>query len=744
MSQFAENDFPIPDYVSHKTEDRRYETVRDHLQEVADMAAEFATPFNSESWAYLAGLAHDIGKYSQEFQDRILHDGNVVDHSTAGAFELYRRSNNLSPLAYAVAGHHGGLPDGGSTADYDGKGTLLLRIQKAEQHNLPSYEAFKREVSFPSRLEGVGVKPLSQSGDDISFTISFFTRMIFSCLVDADYLCTERFMNGQARQRSSEESLEVLRDRLEEKISPFYPPKTPLNQARCSILDDCKEASVMPRGFFSLTVPTGGGKTYASMRFALNHALSGSNDMRRVIYAVPYTSIIEQNADVYRSVFGANNVLEHHANFDFDTKSLGIDEANRLRLAAENWDVPIVVTTNVQFFESLYGNKPSRCRKLHNIAKSVIVLDEAQMLPTKQLLPCVRALVELVANYGCSVVLCTATQPALNGLLESYGKEFVPHEIIPHVEQLYTALKRVSYRSLPPQRDDQLAARLEEHRQVLCIVNSRKEAKNLYDLLCSQDDEGIYHLSTLMYPIHRRKVLAEIRQRLKSGQSCRVIATSLIEAGVDVDFPVVYRELNGIDSMIQAAGRCNRENNLMPEDAPVYIFESAEDYRLPADSKQKASISRKAVEKDAFHLDTPDVIEAYFSELYDIRSQNLDSKRVLERSKGARAPFDFEFKEIAESFQMIEDGSIPVIISSDQNAEDIEALKLGVANRDAMRRLSQYSVGVYENHLKNLLQAGSVERIKQADELFVLVDPESYGEKTGLAFKGETGDGVFW
>ena len=300
-------------------------------------------------------------------------------------------------------------------------------------------------------------------------------------------------------------------------------------------------------GFFSLTVPTGGGKTYASLLFALEHAVK--RDARRVVYAVPYTSIIEQNARVFRDVLGERSVLEHHANFDFDFDEevesyKSGDAKTALRRASENWDARIVVTTNVQFFESLYANRTSRCRKLHNIANSVIVLDEAQMVPTKQLLPCLRALIELVANYGCSVVLCTATQPAFNGMLGRKG--FAVREIAPAPSELFKKLKRVSYRFDGVLGDDDLAARLADRDQSLCIVNSRKQARRLHELL---DGEGSYHLTTLMHPVHRERVLNEIRQRLREGRTCRVVATSLIEAGVDVDFPVVYRALAGVDSM---------------------------------------------------------------------------------------------------------------------------------------------------------------------------------------------------
>ena len=432
-------------YVSHVAEDGRVEEVATHLKEVAEMAADFAREFGAEKWAFTAGMVHDIGKYSDGFQNRILRGGHKVDHSTAGAWELCDQAG-LPILSFCSAGHHGGLPDGGTVVDVEGP-TLIGRLWKAKNGELPDYQAYASEVEVPEAM------PFSFDNTTAldHFSLSFLARMVFSCLVDADFLCTERFMNGAARQPLTTDSLEVLLKRLEEKVGTFYPPQTELNKTRCEILNACVQSASESPGVYSLTVPTGGGKTYASLYFALRHALADGHGMRRVIYAVPYTSIIEQNAAVFRKELGERNVLEHHANFDFDNAG---DDGGSLRLAAENWDAPIVVTTNVQLFESLFASKTSRCRKLHNIANSVIVLDEAQMLPIKQLLPCVRVLAELVHRYGCTVVLCTATQPSLDGLFAQYG--CAVREIVPDPKSLYEHLRRVEYRHLGKLADEEL------------------------------------------------------------------------------------------------------------------------------------------------------------------------------------------------------------------------------------------------------------------------------------------------
>lgn len=732
-------------YVSHITEEGRVEAVRDHLREVAEMAAEFARPFGAEGWAYAAGMAHDIGKYSPEFQNRILRDGRKVDHSTAGAYELFEHLN-AKLLAYCVAGHHGGLPDGGSPIDTSDASTLLGRVKRAREGLLHDYRAYAGEVELP-----VAGRLLFRTPPDPSdgFALAFLTRMVFSCLVDADFLCTERFMRDGARERLSDERLDVLCERLEEKIASFYPPKTELNATRCNLLDACARAAEEEPGVFSLTVPTGGGKTYASMRFALRHALAEGHGMRRVIYAVPYTSIIEQNAAVFREVLGERNVLEHHANFDFDDQG---EDGDTLRLAAENWDAPVVVTTNVQLFESLFASKTSRCRKLHNIAGSVIVLDEAQMLPTKQLLPCVRALVELVQRYGCSVVLCTATQPSLDELFGRFGCPV--REIAPDPQELYERLRRTTYRFDGKLADEELASRLAAHDQTLCVVNSRKQAKRLYDLVVAEASDGAFHLSTLMHPVHRERVLKEIRRRLKDGEACRVVATSLVEAGVDVDFPVAYRALAGIDSMVQCAGRCNREGRRDAQESVVHLFEPSEPYALPDDVRQKAELARLVLLHAGIDLNAADepcdvgsleVIAAYFSQLHEIRCDRLDASGALADLESLRvsgsAPC-IPFKSAAERFRMIEEGSRSVVVPDPGIADDIAEVKAGRATRGALRRLARYSIGLYDNDLRALAAAHSIELLE--GDTYVLLDRELYRECTGLDASGAGGKGLFF
>lgn len=744
------------EFIAHVSEDgERRETVLQHLMEVADMASEFAAKFGNADWAYAAGLLHDVGKYSAEFQRRVLHEGPRVDHATAGAYLATTECKNPL-LAYCIAGHHGGLPDGGVLGDTET--TLNGRLYKAKNGHIPDYSAFSQEVAIPKVTSCALDIDQSRLNDQkycyrVQFSQTLFTRMLYSCLVDADYLCTERFMRGEDRERPSSAGLASMREDLEAKLAAFYPPRTRINEIRCGVLDDCRRMAQMPPGVFSLTVPTGGGKTFAMMRFALHHATAEGRLFDRVICVEPYTSIIEQNAEVYREVFGEDQVLEHHSNYNFEKHVAGDaqnDDSFRdpMRLAAENWDVPLVVTTNVQLFESLFASKPSRCRKLHNIARSVILLDEAQMIPTKYLEPCVAALSELVKRYGCTVVLCTATQPVLNELFEQEGLEV--QEIASNPKCLVHDLRRVNYHSLGEVSDNDLVDRMADSGQALCIVNSRRQARRIYDLLVEnsgQDRGTVFHLSTLMHPRHRSRVVKRICDRISNDASCLVVSTSLVEAGVDIDFGTVIRAVAGVDSMVQAAGRCNREMKRLPEESAVYLFEPADRYAIPRDIMQSSEVARSVEPRlregsANISLDSIEVIQRYFTRLHGYRS--LDEKDILKRlsryGMSGGVP-TIPFSRVSSEFQIVENGSYAVIIPSDENEKDIESLLVGDATRSVMRRLGHWIVNVYKSDRDALLRSGAIEPI--GEYVFLLGDPSRYSEETGLDLLAEGGEAVF-
>ncbi len=710
-------------YLAHVAEDGREQTVLAHLEGTAALCAAFAAGFDAGEQGRLAGLAHDIGKYSDAFQRRIRGSPEQVDHATAGAFECMKLGQPLA--AFAVAGHHGGLPDGGGRGDSSDQGTFFGRMSRAAQGKLADYSAWSRELSLPSTAV------LSSAVDKLAGM--FFTRMLFSCLVDADYTDTGEFMEGQTFGIGETASIEELWARLQSYISGWFPPKGELNAKRCAILEQCiRQGQERKPGLYTLTVPTGGGKTVASLAFAL--AQAKARGMKRVVYVIPYTSIIEQTADTFRTILGPENMLEHHSGVQFDLPEDGVStpETERLTRAAETWDMPVVVTTAVQFFESLFSNMPSQCRKLHNLAQSVIIFDEAQMLPVPYLRPCVWAIAQLVKDYGASAVLCTATQPALSPLFQEFAPELPMEELCPIKPEEWDAFRRVTFRKVGKLSHEELAMKLQEKGQVLCVVNTRAAAQEIFQRLTG---EGNFHLSTLMYPAHRRAVLDEVRRRLREGLPCRVVSTSLIEAGVDVDFPAVYRDEAGLDSILQAAGRCNREGDRPPDDSVVTIFRG---------EGKISSLFATAVGSGRSVLDryediaSREAVHAYFSMLLDLKGKAAQDTQHILSLMGSEL---FPFRTVSERFHLIDSPTVTVYVPRDEGAELVEHLRAGERSRALFRQLGQYGVSVYPQHLEALDRAGALKQLE--DGSVILTDLTLYSNSTGLSLAADSGKGLF-
>lgn len=713
-------------FAAHIREDGKIQTVAEHLNGVAKLAGEFAEPFGAGDMAYQCGLAHDIGKYTAGFQRRIWESGEKVDHSTVGAQEILKLCG--APAAYCIAGHHSGLMDGGGKDDKEAAGTLHGRINKEIGDE---YKRYRKDVQLkkpqPPKLQMLG-----QHG----FTVSFFTRMLFSCLVDADFLDTEAFMQDGKVKRGGGDSIEILSQKLDDYIEArhWLDAKEGLNGRRSKILKACINAGEnQGKGMFTLTVPTGGGKTVSSLAFALHHAKK--HDMKRVIYVIPYCSIIEQTADVFSGILGEKNVLAHYSGAKYDDRD---DNMSPQRLAAENWDMPVIVTTAVQFFESLFSNKTSACRKLHSIANSVVIFDEAQTLPLPYLKPCVDAIAELAVNYGTTCVLCTATQPALGKFFQEYAPALETREICPDTLALYNAFRRVRYEQLGDLSDNELVQRLSGCDQVLCIVSTKRQAKNVFDLL---NREGSFHLSTLMTPEHRRAVLKEIRGRLKDGLPCRVVSTSLIEAGVDVDFPTVYRAYAGLDSEIQAGGRCNRENRRSVQDSVVYLFKPESKYRLTASMKRPMQ-EALSVTRGREDMDSPEAVTEYFKRLYSDTGTAVDLKNIVASFEDGGRNLSFPFQTVARDFCIIENNTWTVLVPRDDRSRQIAALfdQPGFRpDRKIFREMGQYCVSVYENQFAELSPSLHV----IGEKLAVLTVPDLYDKDTGLSLKNDGGYGLF-
>ena len=719
-----------------------WERLEWHLRRAGALARRFGRRFDTGITASASGLLHDVGKYSDAFQRRIAEDAGRVDHATGGAKEAVAHYGKEVGrlLAYGIAGHHGGLPDGGRADDR----ALLSRLESIQIP--PGHDRWKGRVCLPAPagIEAEIRVLLERGGEKPNrFSIGFLARMIFSCLVDADFLATEWFYDrgkAHARKRLSQPAAlaSVLRAHLDDAYGGLLGE---INRQRAAILNACRNAAPQDPGVFSLNVPTGGGKTLSSLSFALEHAARHGLD--RVIYAIPYTSIIDQTADEFRKALGAAGpdiVLEHHSAIEIPPRAGEPDEPigpRRLRLATENWDAPVIVTTTVQLFDSLYSNRPSRCRKLHSLARAVIVLDEVQALPYDRLAPCLAALRELTTRYGSSLVLCSATMPdfATHPALKVALPPARP--IMPQSPALSAAFRRVAPERIDEPIDDAtLAARLTDSAQALCIVDARRHAAELFALL--PDDGGRFHLSAAMCPAHRRSILQTVKDRLSGGLPCRLVATRVIEAGVDISFPVVWRAMAGVDSLAQAAGRCNRHGE-GPGLGCFVVFEPAREDAIPkslADLRRRAGEAREVLRRHHDPL-SQEAVANFFERIIALGDHDRDScwKRLND------APPDrIPFREVAEDFRMIDEATQPLIVRWNDDASAlIERLRWALGpNAPQPRRLPldvlrlTYTVGCYG--LALLKQAGDVAAFDPEERFHVLENGNVYNKDTGLDF----------
>jgi len=721
-------------YYAHSIEgkeEKNWHLLKEHLESTAKIASCFSEKFLSSELGYILGIFHDIGKYSEQFQKRLKGECFHVDHSTAGVQEILNLYGNVGKLlAYCIAGHHAGMPDG---SNY-GKDNSLEDRKKRQVYD---YSAYKEEIDISKcgKITGLPIKPV---GEYKGFTLAFFIRMLFSCLVDADFLDTESAVNEMRIFRGQYPRLIQLNQSFNKYMNQFSNRQDKINIKRAEIREQCIITAKSKPGLFTLTVPTGGGKTLSSMAFALRHSIQ--NEFDRIIYVIPYTSIIEQNAKIFKDALGTYNVLEHHSNFQYESlHKEPADVEEKIRLSAENWDIPVVVTTNVQFFESLFSNRGSKCRKLHNIAKSVIIFDEAQMLPIDFLRPCVQSMAELVTNYRCTVVLCTATQPALN---DFFPKTLIPIEIMKSPNELYNCFKRVNVILKGDIDDNELSDELIGYDQALCIVNTRKHAQVLFNKLKKYG--SAFHLSTYMCPVHRLETIKEIKYCLDNNLQCRVVATPLIEAGVDLDFPVVYRAVAGLDSIIQAAGRCNRNGKL--EAGKVFVFYSKEKHGMPLKGRNSRKV--QIMELIFRRFEDPislDAIKEYFEQLYDIEGDDrLDKEGIINMFEEGSGYLDFKFEEAAEKFKLIKNNTIPIIIPYDTLAESlVDEARNSMFPATLMRKLQPYTITVFENEYRELLSMGVIDNIKGIFD--VLIDKKLYNTDTGLSTTGieSYGDALF-
>ena len=754
----------------------------EHLNTVAATAAGFAQALNSSQWAAVAGLWHDLGKYRPGFQRYIrlvngqdahiegkLPSGSDKTHSAAGALHALRVlearfgaqwSALGRVLAYVIAGHHAGLGDWVAGLDRRllGTGSADSELEYQESLAVCGEQAADLLLLPDAFTLQAALAAIPGPRSDQPLTASLWIRMLFSALVDADFLDTERFLNlDKAGARSGFQPLADYARQLDAHLTDKTAEVTRLGrsddavmQARASVLRQCRTKAHLAPGVFSLTVPTGGGKTLSSLAFALRHALA--NGQRRVIYAIPYTSIIEQTADVFGAIFGSDHVVEHHSQADVAER----DETQRGRLACENWDAPLIVTTNVQLFESLFAARTSRCRKLHNIANSVIVLDEAQLLPPDFLQPILDALNVLVTHYGVTVLLCTATQPTLVDTPRFDPRQSMrglppATRIVDDEASLFAALQRVTiewpadlHTTLPTET---LVSRLLEHDCVLVIVNTRHDAAEIVKKLDAATGDITLHLSAAMCGQHRADVIAQIRARLearhtaKDTRPLRVVSTQLVEAGVDIDFPVVFRALAGLDSIAQAAGRCNREGRL-PDGGKGQVVVFVREIPKPLHQVQLAVQATKTIVEGSGDALSPAAFERYFP-LYYAGFASRDKHAIVDRLR-KNAKFDFDFRTAADLFQLVDDGDQTSVIVSYRGTQAspilplIEKLRSGDTDRWLLRKLQRYTVKVRRKLIDAWQTQGDVQELVPG--MYLLIDELRYDDRLGLLPDGHSLD----
>ncbi|MHB1462696.1 MAG: CRISPR-associated helicase Cas3' [Armatimonadota bacterium] len=706
----------LDDYLAHTPAkgSSNWHGLQEHTEAVANLAAEFGIPLSMVDACRLVGLLHDIGKAQPAFQ-QYLKDcahgfkGHGANHKTMGAFlaSLYDKTGVSSLI---IQGHHSGLQNKVDTAN------AVREVSKSDQA-APSQSLVSSDYQKVISAGANQVTAFATTNAADRHSIEFMTRMIFSCLVDADGLDTEaHFDPKQAGMRSKVPAdFELLWSAFSQNQDQLMANanRNDVFDVRKQVYDECVEAASQRTGVYSLTVPTGCGKTRSSMAFALNHAIAHGH--KHIIYAIPYTSIVEQTVDVFRSIFGkGETVLEHHS----ATRG---EESMWQRLSAENWDAPITVTTTVQLFESLFSSKPSQCRKNHRLAESVIILDEVQSLPVHLLKPTLNMLTALVTHTKATVVLCTATQPAIVG--DNPYMVGLPEaiEIVSEPVSLFQKMKRVDYQiDMDPITWIDLADNIAQHDQCLVIVNSKRDAKALYDALNTVDK---WHLSTDMCGAHRRKCLEEVKQRLKNGQPCVLVSTQVIEAGVDIDFPTVYRAIGPLDSIVQAAGRCNREGK--SSNGNVYIFDP-DDGHTPSGSYKTATGHAKGFLSQPGHdMHNPKQLTAYFGRYY--QDVNLDSKNIQNMRKS------FNFADVNNEYRLIDEYNALVITHYDEYKayELINTLHaIGHPTRDLMRELQPLTVQIRMTNIKNLLKEGIVQKLIADEDIYEWLG--SYDPKLGI------------
>lgn len=708
------------------------QTISEHVNNVANLASVFSCEL-VKSLTYVAGMAHDIGKYSDDFQRRLLYGTGKFEHSSCGAIELNGLGESdkdkcmLLMIQYCVAGHHTGLPDGGTKADSaDGDTTLCSRLKRGKNYTgSADYSSYKEEIVLEKPDYQKLFLEITKNPDEMVEKYSFFVRYIFSCLTDADFIDTEKFCNPDIERGFNPDFAETER-LLNEKIDGFS-ADTLLQKSRRLLQDQAYMNSGDNSNISILNMPTGSGKTLCSMKIALRKLRE--HGKKRIIYVIPYTSIIEQTADVFNSIFeDSTDIIQHYSNYDYSSDDS--ITAEKIKRSTENWDAPIVITTSVQFFQSLYHYRSSGLRKMHNMADSVIVFDEIHMLPVELIQPCLRGIGYITKYLNSEAIFLSATMPDYRPLLNSFISEYTFKELITD-KSSFKYFQKCRYSYLGKTDIESIAFSSSNHNNSLIIVNSRKTARELYKLISGKK----YHLSTYMTPEDRSETIKMIRNDIENDENITVVSTSLVEAGVDLSFEAVYRQLAGLDSILQSGGRCNREGKL--EYGDVYIFET--DEKPQGEIQVRANIVKEMFNKN-MDITSDECVKSYYSKLFAFSNEQIQENSISYKVTG----FDnIPFRTYAEKFQFIKEETVGIVINNnDKTSELLSKLKYSDnGGKNIKRKLQRYTVSLkMRGEFDEALSLGIIDNSEYG--IFVLTNNDYYDPETGLNIRYQ--NDYFW
>lgn len=723
-------------YKAHIEESsRKIQTVKEHSENTADLCREFSFS-EFKDIMYVMGLLHDIGKYQILFQERINGKNIKVEHSGCGAKAARQTYSSVVGvlMAYCIAGHHSGIPDGGSKNDTPDKSTLSGRMNRI----FGDYGIYRDELEIPEIDEKAICEFLVRDCDnDIKRLIdkfAFFTRYCFSCLTDADSLDTATFCDGTANH-SMNADFESCLKKVNEKMASFH-AVSELQKTRAVIQKQVFSRLNENAEIYLMNMPTGSGKTMCSIKFALQRAIQGNK--KRIIYIIPYNSIIEQTADIFENMFDKDaEILRHHSTFSYDEdKDYSEDYRDTIRYATENWDARLIITTAVQFFESVHANKRSKLRKLHNMADSILIFDEAHLMPTKYLQPCLEAVSYITKYLNSEAVFLTATMPDYENLIHKYALSSSVICDLVRDTSMFDKFNKCRYEFSGELSNEALIAKAGVYPSSLIIVNRKSDARELYSL-CSGKK---YHLSTYMTSFDRSRVIDEIKNELAKlekdypklknvpdDRKITVVSTSLIEAGVDLDFFTVFRELAGLDNILQAGGRCNREGKREMADVFIFTLESRNHSPL---RDERQNITRGIIDEYK-EISCRESIHAYYNRVYFVSQEDIVKNSI---SKKCSCVDNIPFQEYAEEFHMIDTDTFSIVVSRDEmSREMIERLR--ITKRGNARKFQKYSLSVRQNEFEDLLKQHVLDDFDSG--IYCLTNMDYYEEDTGIQFEGK-------